>query len=129
MAQLETDLAPLDPHGNFTLVHNTLLSLNNQPGMRVVYPPEFKTSLLWMSHGPGASILKCAAEKKALLSVVEALPPEEFASFDDATFDDATFDDLAHEFNLLPALPVPPEAFASFDPDDLASEFGLTPHP
>ena len=93
-----------------------------------MYPPEFKTSLTWMCYGrgPGASILKCATEKKALLSEVEALPPEEFASLDDATFDE-----LAQEFNLFShfALPVPPEEFASFDADDLASELGLTPDP
>ena len=33
------------------------------------------------------------------------------------------------EFNLFSALPVPPEELASFDADDLASKFGLTPDP
>ena len=70
-----------------------------------MYPPEFKTSLVWICYGPGASILQCATEKKALLSEVEALPPEEFASLDDATFDE-----LAQEFNLFSALPVPPRS-------------------
>ena len=128
MAQLKPDLTLLDPDGNFTRVHDTLLSLSkNQHGMRAVYPPEFKTSLVWICYGPGRSILQCATEKKALLSEVEALPPEELASLDDATLDE-----LAQEFNLfshISALPVPPEEFASFDADDLASEFGLTPDP
>ena len=128
LAQLKPDLTLLDPDGNFTRVHDTLLSLSkNQRRMRAVYPPEFKTSLMWICYGPGRSILQCATEKKALLSEVEALPPEEFASLDDATFDE-----LAQEFNLfshISALPVPPEEFASFDADDLASEFGLTPDP
>ena len=128
LAQLKPDLTHLDPDGNFTRVHNTLLSLSsNQRGMRAVYPPEFKTSLVWICYGPGASILQyilqCATEKKWLLSEVEALPPEEFA-----TLDDDTFDELAQEFNLFSALPtVPLEEFPSFDADDLASKFGLTP--
>ena len=127
MAQLERYLAHLDPDhegGNFTLVRNTLLSLNKQQVMRVVYFPDFQVALLWICYGPGKNTLQCAAVKKAeveaLLADVEALPLEEFEfpTFDDATFGlpalPATFDDLAHEFNLHPASG-PPVEFASSD--------------
>ena len=123
MAQLVPyiDLPYLGPHGYIALVINTLLSLNMQHMLRAVYPFEFKYVLMWICYGLGKWILQCAAEKKALLAEVEALPPEEFEfpTFDDATFGlpalPVTFDDLAHEFNLHPALPVPPVEFASSD--------------
>eukprot|EP00320_Phaeocystis_rex_P020526 CAMPEP_0119059318 /NCGR_PEP_ID=MMETSP1178-20130426/3506_1 /TAXON_ID=33656 /ORGANISM="unid sp, Strain CCMP2000" /LENGTH=166 /DNA_ID=CAMNT_0007040345 /DNA_START=37 /DNA_END=537 /DNA_ORIENTATION=- len=52
------DLAHLDLR--FTNVHNTLQSVNNQPGIkRAIYPLEFKKSLMWMCN-EGASILKSA---------------------------------------------------------------------
>ena len=78
-------MAKLDlPHVDqrFTIVHNTLKSLNNQPGVkRVEYPLEFKKALMWMCK-EGVPILKSIKEKEALLSGVEALPLEGFATLE-----------------------------------------------
>ena len=77
MAKL--DLPRVDPR--FTIVHDTLKYLNNQPGKRVVYPLKFKKALLWMCI-EGVPILKSIKEKEALLSGVEALPLEGFATLE-----------------------------------------------
>ena len=78
-------MAKLDlPHVDqrFIIVHNTLKSLNNQPGVkRVEYPLEFKKALMWMCK-EGVPILKSIKEKEALLSGVEALPLEGFATLE-----------------------------------------------
>ena len=64
------------------IVHNTLKSLNNQPGVkRVEYPLEFKKALMWVCK-EGVPILKSIKEKEALLSGVEALPLEGFATLE-----------------------------------------------
>ena len=78
-------MAKLDlPHVDqrFIIVHNTLKALNNQPGVkRVEYPLEFKKALMWMCK-EGVPILKSIKEKEALLSGVEALPLEGFATLE-----------------------------------------------
>ena len=78
-------MAKLDlPHVDrrFTIVHNTLQFLNNQPGVkRVEYPREFKKALLWICK-EGVPTLKSIKEKEALLSGVEALPLEGFATLE-----------------------------------------------
>ena len=73
MAKL--DLPRVDPR--FTIVHDTLKYLNNQPGKRVVYPLKFKKALLWMCI-EGVPILKSIKEIRTL----ENLPSDAFTGFD-----------------------------------------------
>ena len=74
-------MAKLDlPHVDqrFIIVHNTLKSLNNQPGVkRVEYPLEFKKALMWMCK-EGVPILKSIKEIRTL----ENLPSDAFTGFD-----------------------------------------------
>ena len=74
-------LAKLDlPHVDrrFTIVHNTLQFLNNQPGVkRVEYPHEFKKALLWICK-EGVPTLKSIKEIRTL----ENLPSDVFTGFD-----------------------------------------------
>jgi len=74
-------LAKLDlPHVDrrFTIVHNTLQFLNNQPGVkRVEYPREFKKALLWICK-EGVPTLKSIKEIRTL----ENLPSGVFSGFD-----------------------------------------------
>jgi hypothetical protein len=85
-------LAKLDlPHVDrrFTIVHNTLQFLNNQPGVkRVEYPREFKKALLWICK-EGVPTLKSIKEIRTL----ENLPSDVFTGFDDFMncLDDGSF--------------------------------------
>ena len=79
--QVVRGLAKLDlPHVDrrFTIVHNTLQFLNNQPGVkRVEYPREFKKALLWICK-EGVPTLKSIKEIRTL----ENLPSGVFSGFD-----------------------------------------------
>ena len=73
MAKL--DLPRVDPR--FTMVHDTLQYLNNQPGKRVEYPLKFKKALMWMCKD-GVPTLKSIKEIRTL----ENLPSGVFSGFD-----------------------------------------------
>ena len=76
MAKL--DLPHVDPR--FTIVHDTLKYLNNQPGKRVEYPLKFKKALMWMCMdvNEGVPILESIKEIRTL----ENLPSGVFSGFD-----------------------------------------------
>ena len=81
MAKL--DLPRVDPC--FTIVHDTLKYLNNQPGKRVEYPLKFKKALLWMCI-EGVPILESIKEIRTL----ENIPSDFFTGFDEL-LDDGSF--------------------------------------
>ena len=82
------DLPHVDPR--FTIVHDTLKYLNNQPGKRVEYPLKFKKALMWMCMdvNEGVPILESIKEIRTL----ENLPSDVFTGFDFMNIlDDASF--------------------------------------